>query len=58
MRKDEDRNILSKKVGKNEFVVRDFDAPQNYCFSEEVLENEGQIPHDRFMKVKINDVIF
>lgn len=51
LRKEEDGGILARQIGKNSCIVKDFKQPQNYCFSEEVIEKEGQIPKDEFMKI-------
>lgn len=49
LRRDEDGGIYIKRLGKNSIIVKDFVQPQNYCFSEELLEHEGHVPDKDFI---------
>ena len=53
LRKDEDGGIHIRKLGKNSIIIKDVTQPQNYCFSEEVIEQNGKVPNTDFLKVKI-----
>ena len=52
LRKDEDGSIHIKKLNKNSIIIKDVTEPQNYCFSEEVIELNGKVPNTDFLRVK------
>ena len=53
LRKDEDGGIHIKKLNKNNsIIIKDVTEPQNYCFSEEVIEQNGKVPNTDFLRVK------
>ncbi|CAC5366464.1 MYO3 [Mytilus coruscus] len=51
LRKEEEGGILARRIGKISCIVKDFKQPHDYCFSEEVIEKEGKIPIDEFLKI-------
>lgn len=51
LRKDEDGSIHIKKLNKNSIIIKDVTEPQNYCFSEEVIELNGKVPNTDFLRI-------
>ncbi|XP_048728480.2 myosin-IIIb-like isoform X2 [Ostrea edulis] len=54
LRKDMDGSITAVRLGKNPMIVKGYDNPSEHCFSLEVLNNEGRLPHH--VPVKIFDM--
>lgn len=54
LRKDMDGSITATRLGKNPVIVRGHDSPSEHCFSLDVINNEGRLPHH--LPVKIFDM--
>ncbi|XP_022286281.2 unconventional myosin-Ic-like [Crassostrea virginica] len=54
LRKDMDGSITATRLTKNPVIVKDHDNPSEHCFSLDVINNEGRLPHH--VPVKIFDM--
>lgn len=54
LRKDMDGSITATRLGKNPVIVRGHDDPSEHCFSLDVINHEGKLPHH--VPVKIFDM--
>lgn len=49
---DQQGNILAKRMGNSAVIAQGVSAPENYCFSPDIIKANGHLSHDKPVKVR------